>query len=66
MDCETTLCVVDKSEVLCGLLDRDDIHESGRIGGVGADLTVNLDEALHNDGFGFAGVESILQSETNQ
>ena len=66
MDCETALCVVDESEVLCRLLDRDNVHESGRIGGVCADLAVNLDEALHNDGLGFAGVESILQSRRNQ
>ena len=66
VDCEAALCVVDKSEVLCRLFDRDNVHESGRISGVCADLAVNLDEALHNDGLGFAGVESILQSERNQ
>ena len=60
VNCETTLGVVDKSEVLTCLLDRDDVHEASRIRGVGADLAVDFNEALHNDGLGFTGVESIL------
>lgn len=62
MDCESAFGVVDKSEVLACLLDRDDVHEAGGIGGISADLAVDFNEALHDDGLGFAGVESILQS----
>lgn len=62
VDCETALGVVDKSEILACLFDRYDVHEAGRIGSVGADLAVDFDQALHNDGLSFAGVESILQS----
>lgn len=50
VDGETTLGVVDQAEVLVGLLDGDDIHEAGRVGGVSADLAVDLDETLHDDG----------------
>jgi len=47
---EAALGVVDEAEVLVGLLDRDDVHEAGGVGDVGADLVVDLDEALHHDG----------------
>jgi hypothetical protein len=50
VDGETSLGVVDETEVLSGLLDRDDVHESGGVGRVGADLSVDLDQALHDDG----------------
>ena len=36
VDGEATLDVVDKTEVLTGLLKRDDIHETGGVGGVGS------------------------------
>lgn len=66
VDCEAALGVVNEAEVLACLLDRDDVHEAGGIGGVGADLAVYFDEALHDNGLGFAGVESILQSGRSQ
>lgn len=66
VDGETALGIVDETEVLSCLLDRDDIHKACGIRGVGADLAVYFDEALHDDGLGFAGVESILQSERSQ
>jgi hypothetical protein len=62
VDGEATLGVVDQAEVLAGLLDGDDVHQSRGEGGVGADLAVNLDEALHEDGIDLAGVESVLQT----
>ena len=62
MDCETAFGIVDKAEILAGLLDGDDIHEAGGVGGIGSYFAVDFDEALHHDGFGFAGVEGILQS----
>lgn len=64
VDGETALGVVDEAEVLASLLDTDDVHETGRVGGIGADLAVDLDEALHHDRLGLTAVESVLQ--TNQ
>jgi len=61
VDGETTLGVVDKTEVLASLLDGDDIHETSWVGSVGADLAVDLDEALHDNGLGLATVKSVLQ-----
>jgi len=60
VDGEAALGVVDKTEVLASLLDADDIHEAGWVGGIGADLAINLDQALHDDGLGLASVEGIL------
>src|ERR1700753_2721307 len=62
VDSETTLGVVDEAEVLAGLLDGDDVHEAGGRGGIGAHLAVNFDQALHDDGFDFAGVEGVFET----
>ena len=59
---ETTLGVVHESKVLARLLDADDVHVAGWVGGVGAHFAVDFDEALHHDGFGFAGVEGVLET----
>ena len=62
VDGEAALGVVDEAEVLASLLNGDDIHQTGGEGGVGADLAVNLDEALHEDGIDLASVERVLQA----
>jgi hypothetical protein len=62
VDSETALGVVDEAEVLAGLLDGDDIHVASRVGGVGADLAIDLDEALHDNGLHLATVEGVLQT----
>jgi len=62
VDGETALGVVDKAEVLASLLDGDNIHEAGRVGGVSADLAIDLDEALHDNGLHLATVEGVLQT----
>jgi hypothetical protein len=62
VDGEAALGVVDQAEVLAGLLDRDDVHQAGGEGGVGADLAVDLDEALHKDGVDLTAVERILET----
>ena len=62
MDGETALGVVDEAEMLAGLLDRDHVHEAGGVGGIGANFAIDADEALHQDGLGFAKVEGILQT----
>lgn len=62
VDGEAALGVVDQAEVLASLLERDDVHEAGRVGHIGADLAVNLDETLHHDGLGLAVVEGVLEA----
>lgn len=66
VDGVAALGIVDEAEVLASLLERDDVHEAGGVGGVGADLAVNLDEALHEDGLDLARVECILQAVSEE
>lgn len=66
VDGEAALGVVDETEVLASLLDGDDVHVAGRVGDVGADLAVNLDQALHHDGLGLAVVEGILETVADE
>lgn len=66
VDGEAALGVVDEAEVLASLLDGDDVHEASRVGHVGADLAVNLDQALHEDGLGLAVVEGILEAVADE
>lgn len=60
VDGVAALGIVDEAEVLARLLDRDHVHETGGEGGIGADLAVDLDEALHEDGLCLAGIERVL------
>ena len=66
VDGETTLGIVDQTEVLTGLLDGDGIHESSGVGSVGTDLTVDLDETLHKDVLDLLSVEGVLQTVAHQ
>ena len=69
VDGEAALGVVDQTEVLASLLNGDDIHETGREGAVGADLAVDLDQALLDDGLDLVAVKRILEAvaeEDNQ
>lgn len=66
VDGVSALGVVDETEVLARLLEGDDIHETGGVGGVGADLAVDLDEALHEDGPRLAVVQGILQAVADE
>jgi len=66
VDGEAALGIVDEAEVLASLVDRDDVHEAGGVGHVGADLAVNLDEALLHDGLGLAVVEGILEAVADE
>ena len=60
MDGEAAFGIVDETEVLAGLLDRDHIHEASWIGSIGANFAIDFDKALHNDRFGLARIEGIL------
>ena len=60
VDGEAALDVVEQTEVLARLLDGDDIHESSREGLVGADLAIDFDQALLDDGGDFTAGQSVL------
>ena len=66
VDGEAALGIVDEAEVLAGLLDGNDVHETSGVGHIRADLAVNLDEALHQDSPGLAVVERILESVADE
>jgi hypothetical protein len=62
---ETALGVVNEAEVLASLLNGDHVHVASRVGGVGADLAIDLDQALHDNGLHLATVEGVLQTAKN-
>ena len=62
VDGETALGVVDETEVLAGLLNGDDIHEASGVGGVGADLAIDLDKALGDNGGDLPASKRVLQA----
>lgn len=62
VDGEAALGVVDEAEVLASLLNRDDVHQTSGESRVGADLAVDLDEALHEDGIDLTSVQGILEA----
>lgn len=66
MNGEATLGVVDETEVLAGLLDRDDVHEAGGEGWVRADLAVHLDQALHDDSLDLAADRQHTDGRTKR
>jgi len=66
VDGETALDVVDKTESLIGLLNGDDVHETGWVGGVTSDFTVNLDEILLKDGLDFLAIQSVVETVTQE
>jgi len=62
VDNESSLDVVDETEVLSSLVDGDDIHESSRVGDVSAHLAVDLDKTLHHDLLGLHVGQSVLET----
>mmetsp|Transcript_33645 Transcript_33645/g.56529 ORF Transcript_33645/g.56529 Transcript_33645/m.56529 type:complete len:273 (-) Transcript_33645:113-931(-) len=58
---EATLGVVNDAEVLISLFDVNNIHETGRVVLLSANLGVNLDQALHADRVHLTTGESVLQ-----
>ena len=66
VDGESTLGVVNETEVLTRLFNGDDVHETGWVGRIGTNFAVDFDEALHYDSFGLSCVERILESIREQ
>lgn len=62
VDGEAAFGIIDKTEMLASLVNRDHVHESGRVGDVGSDLAIDLDEALHQDGHGLTVVQGVLET----
>jgi len=59
---ESSLHVVDDTEVLSGLFNLDNIHESSRELGISPGLAINLDQPLLEDGLHLLGAQGILQT----
>ena len=59
---ESTLGVVDQTEVLSSLVNADNIHETGWISGICAHFSIDLDESLHDNLGNFTSIEGILQT----
>ena len=66
VDGETALGVVDETEVLTSFLEGDDVHETSGVGRVSADLAVDLDQTLHQDGLDLTTVQGVLQTIVEQ
>lgn len=59
---EPPFSVIYQTEILACFFDSDDIHKSSRECCIGPHFCVYFDQTLHNNGLGFASVESIFQS----
>jgi len=59
---KSSLSVVEESEVLSGLVDGDDILKSGGVSAVSSNLSIDLDESLHNDLGDFISSKGVFQS----
>lgn len=66
VDNKATLDVVKDAEVLASLLDLDDIHKAGGVVDISANLAINLDVTLHNNGVSLTLVQSILQTVADE
>lgn len=47
--------------MLASFLDRDDVLETSWVRWFGSDLSVDLNESLHENGFDFTSIQSILE-----
>ena len=47
MNSKATLGVVDQMKILSSLIYADDIHNTSRVGYIGADFAIHLNEMLH-------------------
>jgi len=63
---KSSLGIVEESEVLSSLLDGDNILESSGVSRIGSDLSVDLDESLHDDLRDFVSSKGVFQSVSQQ
>lgn len=63
---ESTLGIVDQSEMLASLLNRDDVHKASWVCRVCSDLSIDLDKSLHDNLGDFSAVQGILKSVSEE
>ena len=66
VDGESTLDVVEETEVLARPLDRDDVHETGGVSLVGPDLAIDLDGPLGHDGGNLTTGQGVLETVSEE
>ena len=66
VDREAAFGVVDESEVLAGLVDRDHVHVASWVCGVCSDFAIDFDETLHDNLLDFTAIESILETISDE
>jgi len=66
VDDESAFGVVDQSEVLVGLLNRDDVHETGWVFHVGSYFLVDLDHSVHHDLLALVSGEGVVESISDE
>jgi len=66
VDSESTFDVIDESEGFVGLLECDDIHETGWEGGITSDFAVDLDQILLKNFLDFVTSQCIMKTITQK
>jgi len=66
VDDESALGVIDESEVLVGLLEGDNIHETGWVLDVSSDLAVDLDHLAHHDLLALVSGKGVVESVSDE
>jgi hypothetical protein len=63
---KASLGVVENAKVFSSLLNLNNVHEASGVVGVSANLTVNLDEALHDNASNLTLGQGILQAVADE
>lgn len=66
VDSESSLCIVEKSEVFVSFFDGNNIHETSRISSFSSNFTVDLNASLFHDIFNFFFGECVFESVSDQ
>lgn len=66
VDGVTSLDIIDQTEVLAGLFNLDDIHETSWESGISSDFAVDLDQSLFHNCLDFLGGQSVLQAVSQE
>jgi len=63
---ETALLIIEDTEVLAGLFQRDNIHEASGVARIGADSAVDLHKTLNGDVHNLTTSQSVLQTVADE
>jgi len=66
VDDESALGVINESEVLVGLLESDNIHETGWVLDISSNLTVDLDHLSHHDLLALVSGKGVVKSVSDE